>query len=105
MTATCARLGCNNPVKRNPRGRPTLYCSPRCRPSHAKTSRIVVEVEHPETCIDGRSPERVWTVRLRRGSKVVVIAEALGWPSANALASELTDVLIGSSRQRGGSID
>jgi hypothetical protein len=105
MTVTCARPNCDNLVTRNPRGRPTLYCSPGCRPSSAKSSRIAVEVEHPDTCADGRPPERVWTVRLRRGQRVVVIADALGWPSANALARELTDILTGPSRQGGGSID
>jgi hypothetical protein len=109
MTITCAQPNCDNPVSRNPRGRPALYCSPQCRPSSARSSRvggrITVEVEHPETCLDGRPPERVWTVQLRRGRTVVVIADALGWPSANALAGELTDMLTGSARHKGGSIE
>ena len=27
----CARPGCPNPVLRNPRGRPRIYCTPACR--------------------------------------------------------------------------
>jgi hypothetical protein len=47
----------------------------------------------------------VWTVRLRRGQQVVVIADDLGWPSANALAGQLDDLLRPGSRQKGGTIE
>jgi len=49
--------------------------------------------------------QRVWTVRLRRGQRVVVIADDLGWPSANALAGELSDLLSPASRRKGGTIE
>jgi hypothetical protein len=50
---------------------------------------IVVELDHPELSPDGRPVTRVCTVRLRRGHHVVVIADNLGWPTANALACQL----------------
>jgi|BarGraIncu00222A_1022003.scaffolds.fasta_scaffold56289_2 hypothetical protein len=102
MTATCRATGCTNPVVANQRGRPALYCSPKCRPSYSRSRRLTVEVEHPETCPDGRPPERVWMVRLRRGRRTVVVGEALGWPSAHALAGELNELLTGPTRQKGG---
>jgi len=81
-----------------------MYCSPDHRANHRRAG-ILVEVDHPETSPDGRPVERVWTVRLRRGQDIVVIANDLGWPSANALAGALDDLLRPSSRQRGGTID
>jgi hypothetical protein len=81
-----------------------VYCSPECRPKHPR-SRIAVEVDHPESSPDGRPVERVWTVRLRRGQDVVVIADDLGWPSANALAGALDDLLRPSSQPKGGAIE
>lgn len=101
----CAASGCTDPVPRRPGpGRPALYCSPACRPKHRRP-KILVEVDHPETSPDGRPVQRVWTVRLRRGQQVVVIADDLGWPSANALAGQLDDLLRPGSRQRGGTIE
>jgi len=100
----CAAAGCDNPVLRRPGpGRPAIYCSPDCRPTRCRPG-IVVEVEHPDESPDGRQPQRVWTVRLRRGRRVVVIADSLGWPSAHALAAQLED-LLGRARQRGGNIE
>ncbi len=64
----------------------------------------MVEVDHPAESLDGRRVQRVWTVRLRRGHRTVVIAEDLGWPSANALAAQLED-LLGPARQTGGAIE
>jgi hypothetical protein len=89
---TCARPDCTNPVPPNRTGRPAIYCSPACRPSH-RPSAVTVEVDHPDTSPDGRPPERVWTVRLRRGEHIVVIADGLGWPTATALARQLDDLL------------
>ncbi len=77
-----------------------MYCSPECRPNHSRP-KVLVEVDHPDTSPDGRSVERVWTVRLRRGLDVVVIADALGWPTANALAGQLEGLLRASPRQKG----
>jgi hypothetical protein len=107
---TCAAPGCDQPVHRtNHTGRPAIYCSPNCRPSHNPTPRraqVVVEVEHPDISPDGRPADRVWTVQLRRGEHRVVIANDLGWPSANALARGLTDLLSTTTPPRtGGAID
>jgi len=85
-------------------GRPFIYCSRECRPNHRRPA-IRVEVDHPDTSPDGRPVQRVWTVRLRRGQRVVVIADDLGWPSAKALAGELNDLLRPASRQKGGTIE
>ena len=104
MTLICARETCTNPVPRKPRGRPPIYCSPECRPSRANVRGLTVEVDHPEHTTDGRSPDRVWTVRLRRGRRAVVIADAVGWPSANALAGELRQLLARPERQKGETI-
>jgi len=101
----CAATGCANPVpRRRGPGRPALYCSPACRPKPPR-SRVAVEVDHPDASPDGRSVERVWTVRLRRGRRVVVIADDLGWPSANALAGALDDLLRPSSQRKGDAIE
>jgi len=81
-----------------------VYCSPACRPNHSRP-KILVEVNHSESSPDGRPVERVWTVALRRGKDVVVIADDLGWPSANALVGALDDLLRPSSRQTGGTIE
>ncbi len=90
---TCAAAGCANPVPATPRGRPARYCSPACRPSRQRRPSVTIELDHPTASPDGRPPERVWAVQLRRGEHVVVIAEDLGWPTATALARQLEDLL------------
>lgn len=92
---TCAAPGCDNPLPARRRGRPCIYCSPSCRPSHKTLTRraISVEVAHPDTSPDGRPPNRVWSVLLRRGSTAVTVADDLGWPSAAALACQLENLL------------
>lgn len=107
---TCAAPECTNSVPRTNRpGRPALYCSIDCRPTHSRAAvrraGVVVEIDHPDISPDGRPVERVWTVRLRRGQRVVVIADALGWPTANALARELSDLLSAKPPHKGAAID
>jgi len=97
---TCARPGCHNDLPEHHRGRRPVYCAPACRPSQARRGGLSVQVDHPETSPDGRATERVWTVRLRRAGRSVVIAESLGWPSAHALASALEDLLAPTPRRR-----
>lgn len=103
MTA-CANPGCDNPLPApNHTGRPAIYCSPACRkrrrhPPAGKSDdsvgdAIVVELDHPATSTDGRPPQRIWTLRLRRRQHSVTIAEGLGWPTANALAQQLRHLL------------
>jgi hypothetical protein len=96
---TCAAAGCANPVPVGTRGRPAIYCSAACRPSGQRRPGIAVELDHPTESPDGRPPERVWAVRLRRGQHIVVIADGLGWPTATALAQQLQD-LLAPRRQR-----
>lgn len=101
----CASSGCENPLPIRGRGRPAIYCSPACRPAKTGGTHLVVEVCHPESSLDGRPPGRVWTVSLRRGERFVLIAENLGWPSANALARQLEDLVGPAPRQRGAATD
>ncbi len=102
VPVTCAAPTCDKLVTRRPGpGRPALYCSPACRAKNPR-SKIVVEVAHPDASPDGRPVQRVWTVRLRRGEHVVLIADDLGWPSAKALAGQLDDLLRARSQPKGG---
>ncbi|MBA2472554.1 MAG: hypothetical protein H0V41_10075 [Pseudonocardiales bacterium] len=93
----CARPGCLNPVPRNPRGRPRLYCTPACRTAthrHPDTHELLhVEVDHGSTSSRGRPTGQVWLVRLRRGPHHVVIAVGLGRPSAEHLARQIREVV------------
>ena len=96
----CATPGCGAPLpEQSGRGRPRLYCSPRCRVSgRNRTGPVHVEVDHALDD-DGRRPTgRVWLVRLRRGGRAVVVASELGRPSADHLARQITD-LIGPRRR------
>jgi hypothetical protein len=106
--AVCAREGCTNTVpERIGRGRPFLYCSPACRPSPAKAHREVlsVEIDHEPTPPDERPAGRVWSVRLRRGERHVVIVTELGRPSAENLAAEITGLLDPPPPKRGEHVD
>jgi hypothetical protein len=105
MTAnqrTCANPDCDNIVPRRQRtGRPAIYCSTSCRPSAQHTApTITVEIGHPDRSPDGRPPQRVWTVRLRRGTHTVTIADNLGWPTAAALAEQLDSLIHGQPSQK-----
>lgn len=94
MTAIviCAAPGCTNPVPSRRRGRPAIYCSTTCRPSHRRspTRHFVVEVAGPDP--DAIRPGRAWQVQLRRGNRTVTIATDLGWPSAHALANDIREL-------------
>jgi len=95
----CARPGCPQPVVRNPRGRPRLYCSPACRTETYRQNQpdarapLLVEVDHGSTSSRGRPAGHVWLVRLRRGSHQSIVAAGLGRPSAEHLARQLRDVI------------
>jgi hypothetical protein len=96
--ATCAGPGCHNPVvRRHHRGRPPRYCSPTCRQQAAQPH---VEIDHDP--VDGRPVGRVWTVRLHRNGRSVVIADHLGRPSADYLAHQIASVLGSPQPARGG---
>jgi hypothetical protein len=84
------------------RGRPRLYCSPACR-RRAVTrdgGSLVVELDHDPVGA-GRPSGRIWLLRLRRGSRQVVVASELGRPSAEHLAHQL-DTLVRPRRRAGG---
>ena len=95
----CARPGCNNPVVRNPRGRPRLYCTPACRTQTYRDTHpdarlpVHVEVDHGSTSSRGRPAGQVWLIRLHRGHQQVIIATGLGRPSADHLAAQIDHIL------------
>jgi hypothetical protein len=98
----CARPGCANPVVRHlgRAGRPPIYCSPECRPSHARTgARIGVELSFDDAD-DTTGAQRSWRVKLRRGKREVTVASGVGRFSATELANELRD-LIEPARRKG----
>jgi hypothetical protein len=100
----CIAEGCDEPLPVTAgRGRPRLYCSPRCRATgKTVTGPLTVEVDHETDEEDGGRPTgRVWLVRMRRDRSEVIIATELGRPSADHLAAQIAD-LIGSRRKAGG---
>lgn len=106
MTRTCAADGCDNPVPRpaGKVGRPPIYCSPACRPSRTPPA-VYAEAERAD---NGEDPSRDWEVRLRRGTRVVVLQRGLGRFSATALAADVHALLDGSPthpEHRGGTIE
>ncbi len=104
MSTICLRPGCGRPVPRGGRGRPAIYCSPACRPSRARTSGLLVEVDAPGVEADERPTGRVWRVQLRRGRAVVVLADGVGRLTAMTFASEIRALLTPDSRE-GGAIE
>lgn len=91
----CAAPGCDNPVIRVPGvlGRPPIYCSDACRPgSHGRRVRLTVELEQLADAAEARTGA-AWCVRLRRGSRVVVVTSGVGRLTATALADELRRLL------------
>jgi hypothetical protein len=99
----CATRGCRELLPaRSGRGRPRLYCSPRCRRlSVARSSALSVEVDHDSDEGNGRPTGRVW-LRMCRGSDQVVIATELGRPSADHLAGQIAQLIEGRQRAQGG---
>ena len=102
MTVVCAAKGCERPVIRRPGqvGRPPIYCSPECRRSPS-AHRVEVDIE----AVDDDAGDRSWIVRLRRGSRSVVVAHDVGRISAAVLASEIRAVLAPRTRQEGVTIE
>ena len=96
---SCARPGCANPVPRNPRGRPRLYCTPACRAAAHRYDHpdarqpLHVEIDHGSTSSRGRPAGHIWLIRLRRGDRQAIIAVGLGRPSAEHLAQQIRDVI------------
>lgn len=96
----CAAAACTNPVPATGRpGRPAIYCSPSCRPARKPGTRRrppALTVEAVDTNNDtnppGRNP-RSWTVRLRRGTTTVTVADHLGRFTATALAGDIQHLI------------
>lgn len=105
---TCAADDCHNPLDTTPgrRGRPPIYCSPACRPSRQRTSRVLlVEVDIGADANDDGNGLN-WLVRLRRGRRGVVVRDGLGRFAAFQLAEQLYNFLTPRrARQTGGAID
>lgn len=96
----CARPGCPRPAARRetPFGRPPIYCSPECRPSYkGRSQAVLVEADQDDDAT-------TWTVRLRRGARVVTVGEDLGRFSAFLLRRDLQAILHPRSAQEGGAI-
>jgi hypothetical protein len=103
----CATRGCRELLPApSGRGRPRLYCSPKCRSiGVARNSALIVEVDHDSDENNGRPTGRVWLVRMRRGNAEVVVATELGRPSADHLAGQITKLIGGRQRAHGGAME
>lgn len=103
----CANPGCSEVFTASTgRGRPRLYCSPKCRStSPARSGALSVEVDHDGDELNGRPTGRVWLVRMRRGSNDVVVASELGRPSADHLAGQISQLIGGRRRAQGGAME
>jgi hypothetical protein len=91
----CAAPTCDKPLPpQSGRGRRAIYCSPPCRPTaQQSTQRLHVEIDHELSEPGERPSGRVWSVRLRRGKRSVVVATELGRPSAEHLAAQIDGLL------------
>jgi hypothetical protein len=67
--------------------------------------RVIVEVDHTPTPDNERPTGRVWLVRMRRGTRTVVIAAELGRPSADHLAAQLNELLATRRRAKGAAME
>jgi len=108
-TRTCWAEGCDNPVPpRIDRGHPFTYCSASCRPTQQRkhpTVSLVAEIDHTPTKENTRPAGRIWSVRLRRGTRVVIIAEELGRPSADHLVRQINELVGVPSSAEGNAIE
>jgi hypothetical protein len=102
-------LAAKQALIRRPRqnGRPPIYCTPACRPSHKNhPQRGHISVELGQTDDDTTdNPGRSWTVTLRRGQRTVTIGHDLGRFAATALANDLQQLIHPQTQHQGGPID
>jgi hypothetical protein len=93
----CALVGCDNPVILASTGRPARYCSAACRArAHRQrhpSTPAVAHVEMGSATSRGRHPDKAWTVRLRRGTRTIVVALGLTRRDADRLAEQINDLL------------
>ena len=85
--------------------RPSTAARHAGRPHKIHRHRIDVEVDHVPTGDGERPSGRVWSVGLRRGTRLVVVATELGRPSADNLANQISDLLNDHPRAQGVAID
>lgn len=88
----CAAPNCDNPVPRRPGpGRPAIYCTPTCRPSHnpRPDGPITINID-PQPAAPGSAG---WTLTLRRGQRTVTIANNLGRFAAILLHNDIQQLL------------
>ena len=95
---SCAAPDCTNPITHHPTGRPARYCSTTCRVRHHRQQRpfpdpITIEVDTGSASSRGRTPDRSWLVRVRRGDNTVIIAIGLHHHAATRLAEQPTNLL------------
>jgi hypothetical protein len=107
-TRSCRTEGCDNPVPaRTGRGRPFTYC-PTCRPPQQRknpTVSLFAEIDHTPTTENIRPAGRIWSVRLRRGTLSVTVAEELGRPSADHLVRQINELIGAPSSAEGDAIE
>jgi hypothetical protein len=85
-------------VPRPATGRPGRFCSGTCRSRAHRQRRladvpVVVEVDFGSASSRGRSPERAWMVRMRRGERSVIVASGLPRHGADRLARAIADLI------------
>jgi hypothetical protein len=105
--ALCAAPQCHEPLPApSGRGRPRLYCSPKCRTStSSQGGALRVEVDCQGDQSAGRPSGRVWLVRMRRGTAEVIVANELGRPSADHLAGQIAELLSPTRRAPGAAME
>jgi len=99
--------GATSRSRNRPAGTSTVVLLPRCRTASAtRTAQLGVEVDHETLDENAARPfGRVWLVKMRRGPKEVVVAQGLGRPSADYLASQIADLIERPRRQEGGGMN
>ena len=92
--STCAAPGCTNAITPARTGRPARFCSTACRVrAHRHAAPVSVEVDMGSATSRGRSPERAWMVRLRRGQRSAIVATGLRRSAAERLADQIAELL------------
>jgi hypothetical protein len=87
-----------NPLVPAGTGRPARFCSSACRVrAHraklAAREPVTVEVDFGSASSRGRSPDRAFMVRMRRGEQSVIVAIGLRRPAADRLAEQIAELV------------
>jgi len=95
----CAGPDCTEAVLASGIGRPARFCSSACRlrahraRQQGERQPVTVEVDFGSASSRGRSPDRAWMVRIRRGQRSVIVSIGLRLHAAISLAEQIADVL------------